>query len=103
VFIGGVGLGKTHLALAHSTCLNNVPTLFASAVEIVNRRRSALPSHQRPLRAKCQHHHRHTTYKHWVPIFNNDATLTSAILDRILHHCETVTIEGNSYRTQKDP
>ena len=38
VFIGGVGLGKTHfaLALAHSACLNNVPTLFAQAVEIVN-------------------------------------------------------------------
>ena len=38
VFIGGVGLGKTHfaLALAHSACLNNVPTLFAPAVEIVN-------------------------------------------------------------------
>lgn len=39
VLIGGVGLGKTHLALAlaHSACLHNIPTLFASAVEIVNR------------------------------------------------------------------
>ena len=38
VFIGGVGLGKTHLAvaLAHSACLNNTSTLFAPAVEIVN-------------------------------------------------------------------
>lgn len=42
-------------------------------------------------------------YKHWARIFNNDATLTTAILDRLVHHCETVTIEGKSYRSQKDP
>ena len=37
-------------------------------------------------------------YKKWAPIFNNDSTLTSAILDRLLHHAETVRIEGESYR-----
>ena len=37
-------------------------------------------------------------YKDWPGIFNNDATLTSAILDRLLHHAETVVIEGKSYR-----
>ena len=37
-------------------------------------------------------------FKHWPSIFNNDATLTSAILDRILHHAETILIEGRSYR-----
>ncbi len=37
-------------------------------------------------------------YKHWPDIFNNDCTLTSAILDRLLHHAETVHIEGISYR-----
>jgi DNA replication protein DnaC len=37
-------------------------------------------------------------YKHWPEIFNNDATLTSAILDRLLHHAETVVIEGKSFR-----
>lgn len=31
-------------------------------------------------------------------IFNNDSTLTSAILDRLLHHAETQVIEGPSYR-----
>src|SRR5215470_683058 len=40
------------------------------------------------------------TYKHWAQIFNNDSTLTSAILDRILHHVDTVVIEGKSYRTK---
>jgi len=39
-----------------------------------------------------------TIYKKWAPIFNNDSTLTSAILDRLLHHAETVPIEGESYR-----
>ena len=37
-------------------------------------------------------------YKHWMKIFDNDATLTSAILDRLLHHSETNLIEGPSYR-----
>jgi DNA replication protein DnaC len=37
-------------------------------------------------------------YKHWPEIFNNDSTLTSAILDRLLHHAETLVIEGKSYR-----
>ena len=37
-------------------------------------------------------------YKHWTEIFNNDSTLTSALLDRLLHHAETVLIEGKSYR-----
>jgi len=34
----------------------------------------------------------------WAKIFNNDATLTSAVLDRLLHHAETITIEGKSHR-----
>ena len=37
-------------------------------------------------------------YKDWAKVFNNDATLTSAVLDRLLHHAETVTVEGRSYR-----
>ncbi len=37
-------------------------------------------------------------FKNWPEIFNNDATLTSAILDRLLHHAETILIEGKSFR-----
>jgi len=137
VFIGGVGLGKTHfaLALAHSTCLNNVPTLFAQAVEIVNALSAAqatntlskalktyvapqllvidelgyLPMDKRGADLIFQvisaRYERgatlittNTVYKQWARIFNNDATLTTAILDRLVHHCETITIEGKSYR-----
>ena len=39
-------------------------------------------------------------YKQWATIFNNDAVLTSALLDRLLHHAETVVICGKSYRSK---
>lgn len=37
-------------------------------------------------------------YKNWIKTFNNDASLTSALLDRLLHHVQTIRIEGKSYR-----
>ena len=39
-------------------------------------------------------------YKYWSQLFNNDGSLTSALLDRLLHHSETVVIEGRSYRAK---
>ena len=41
-------------------------------------------------------------FKEWPAIFNNDTTLTSALLDRLLHHTEAVLIEGDSYRMRKE-
>ncbi|MEA3347167.1 MAG: IS21-like element helper ATPase IstB [Candidatus Auribacterota bacterium] len=37
-------------------------------------------------------------FKEWPKIFNNDSTITSAVLDRLLHHSHVVVIEGKSYR-----
>jgi DNA replication protein DnaC len=37
-------------------------------------------------------------YKNWPEIFNHDVGITSVILDRVLHHAETVVIEGKSFR-----
>jgi len=37
-------------------------------------------------------------FKQWGSIFNNDSTIASAVLDRLLHHAETIVIEGASYR-----
>ena len=37
-------------------------------------------------------------FKDWPEIFNNDSTLTSALLDRLSHHSQTVVIEGKSFR-----
>ncbi len=39
-------------------------------------------------------------YKHWAGIFDKDAVLTSALLDRLLHNGEIVLIEGKSYRSK---
>ena len=33
-------------------------------------------------------------FKQWASIFNNDSTIASAVLDRLLHHAETIVIEG---------
>ena len=40
-------------------------------------------------------------FKQWPAIFNNDSVLTSALLDRLLHHAETVRIDGSSYRMKE--
>lgn len=142
VFIGGVGLGKTHLAvaLAHTACLHNVSTLFAPAVDIVNTLSAAqatntlskalktyvtprllmidelgyLPMDKRGADLLFQvisaRYERgpiiittNTVYKQWSQVFNNDSTITTAILDRLVHHCETITIEGKSYRMKDKP
>ena len=41
-------------------------------------------------------------YRESPEIFNNDATVTSAVLDRLLRHVVTVVMEGRSFRTKKD-
>ena len=37
-------------------------------------------------------------FQEWPTIFNHDSTLTSAVLDRLLHHADTIIIEGKSFR-----
>jgi DNA replication protein DnaC len=137
IFIGGVGMGKTHLAtaLGRHACDHGHSVLFTTAVDIVNtlaaaqaaqRLRVELRRYTRPdllvvdelgylpidklgadlLFQVVSQRYEHgsmllttnKTYKHWPDVFNNDAALTSAVLDRILHHAETILIEGSSYR-----
>ncbi|MEI6168361.1 MAG: IS21-like element helper ATPase IstB [bacterium] len=40
-------------------------------------------------------------FKHWPDIFNGDVTITAAVLDRVLHHAESVVIDGPSYRMRE--
>jgi DNA replication protein DnaC len=140
IFLGGVGVGKTHLAaaLAHTACHKGYTTLFTSAIDIVNTFAAAqagggtkrvmtrllkpsvvaidelgyLPIDQFGADALFQvisqrYEHGATiitsnrAYKTWPQIFHNDSTLTSALLDRLLHHAETVVIEGRSYRMRE--
>ncbi len=140
VFIGGVGLGKTHLAtaLGYQACLKGHTVLFASAIDAINN----LTAAQRAERLKqelkkylnpsliildelgylpidkngadllfqiiSQRYERgsiiittNRVFKKWPEIFNNDSTLTSALLDRLLHHTEAVVIEGDSFRMKE--
>ena len=39
-------------------------------------------------------------FKDWAKIFNDEPTLASAVADRLVHHAEVVTIEGDSYRVK---
>jgi len=39
-----------------------------------------------------------TPFKQWPGLFNNDSTLASALLDRLLHHAYNVVIDAKSYR-----
>jgi DNA replication protein DnaC len=137
IFMGGVGLGKSHLAcaLGYAACLAGHSVLFTTAVDIINTLTAAQAAHRLKAELKrllapqilcvdevgylpidktgadllfqviSQRYERgsivlttNQPYKHWAKIFNNDSTLTSAVLDRLLHHADTLIIEGKSYR-----
>jgi DNA replication protein DnaC len=137
IFLGLVGLGKTHLAtaLGHAACQQGHSVLFTTAIDVINslhaaqlkgslkaelRRYTApsllildevgyLPIDQRGADLLFQvisaRYERgsillttNKTFKQWPSIFNGDATITSAVLDRLLHHGHTVVIEGSSFR-----
>lgn len=134
---GGVGLGKTHLAvaLAHTACVAGHSALFVPAVDVINNLTAAQTAHRLKAELKkyltprilvldevgylpidktgadllfqvlSARYERASTiittnkaYKDWATIFNNDAALTSAMLDRLLHHAASIVIEGKSYR-----
>lgn len=137
IFCGGVGMGKTHLAIAlgHQACVRGNNVLFTTAVDIINQLTAAqkqgiftrkLKTYTKPqlliidelgympidkhgcdllfqvISARYELTSTIITtnrsYSDWAIIFNNDATVTSAILDRVLHHSQTIIIEGTSYR-----
>jgi DNA replication protein DnaC len=137
IFLGGVGLGKTHLAtaLGYAACLQGYAVLFASAIDVINTLAAAKNAGR--LKAELKKYTKpallildelgylpidkagadllfqvislryeqgaivitsNRAFKEWPKIFNNDSTLTAAILDRLLHHAETIIIEGKSFR-----
>ena len=137
IFIGNVGLGKSHFAtaLAHTACLHGHTALFTTAINIINSIAAALATgsikremskYLKPsilvidelgylpidkFGADCLFQvisgryelsstiiTTNRAFKNWAEIFNNDSVITSALLDRLLHHAETVLIEGKSYR-----
>jgi DNA replication protein DnaC len=140
IFLGGVGLGKTHLtiALGYQACLQGHTVLFSTAVDAINnlvaaqnagRLKQGLKKYAKPallildelgylpidkvgadllfqvISKRYEHGSLIITtnraFKDWPEIFNNDSTLTSALLDRLLHHTETTVIQGKSYRMKE--
>ena len=137
IFLGLVGLGKTHLAtaLGYAACQQGISVLFATAIDVVNTLSAA--QLKGTLKAELR---RYTTpallvldevgylpidqhgadllfqvisaryergsivlttnkaFKQWPTIFNGDSTITSAVLDRLLHHGHVIVLEGSSYR-----
>jgi DNA replication protein DnaC len=137
VFLGNVGLGKTHLAIAlgYAACQEGYAVRFANAISVINDLAAAqkrgllkkqlkkyllpellvldelgyLPIDQHGadllFQVISQRYERgalalttNKPFRQWASIFNNDSTIASAVLDRLLHHAETVVIEGQSYR-----
>lgn len=137
IFLGGVGLGKTHLAtaLGYAACLAGHTVLFASTVDMINTLNAAQAAYRLKAELKrylaprvlvldelgylpidkqgadllfqviSQRYERgsiilttNTPFKNWPAIFNNDSGITSAVLDRLLHHADTVILEGKSFR-----
>ena len=137
IYLGNVGLGKTHLAIAlgYEACLKGHSVFFTSAIDILNTLASAkstgrlkqeIKKYTKPsllivdelgylpidksgadllFQVISGRYEQGSTlitsnraFKDWPKIFNNDSTLTAALLDRLLHHAETVVIEGKSYR-----
>jgi DNA replication protein DnaC len=137
IFLGGVGLGKTHLAtaLGDAACLQGDSVLLASAIDVINtlaaaksagHLKAALKQYTKPallildelgylpidkagadllFQVVSLRYEQgaiiitsNRAFKEWPKIFNQDSTLTAAILDRLRHHAETVIIAGKSFR-----
>jgi len=139
IFLGGVGLGKTHLsiALGQAACARGHSVLFTTAIDIIHTLSAAAGTGslkrtmQRYLKPSLvivdeigylpidklgadllfqiisERYERgailmstNRAFKSWPEIFNNDSTLTSALLDRLLHHADICLIEGPSFRAK---
>ncbi len=137
ILLGGVGLGKTHLAtaLGYAACLQGSSVLLASAIDVINTLAAARSAGR--LKAELKKYTKpallildelgylpidktgadllfqvislryeqgaliltsNRAFKEWPMIFNHDSTLTSAVLNRLLHHADTIIIEGKSFR-----
>lgn len=139
IFLGGVGLGKTHLsiALGQAACARGYSVLFTTAIDIIHTLSAAAGTGslkrtmQRYLKPALvivdeigylpidklgadllfqiisERYERgailmstNRAFKSWPEIFNNDSTLTSALLDRLLHHADICRIDGPSFRAK---
>ena len=71
---------------------NRLPAVWPRAGQ------SVLPGDRTPLRKGSLILTSNLSFGSWDDAFANDAVLTAAMLDRVLHHATVVQIAGESYR-----
>lgn len=112
VLLGPSGVGKTHLAIAmgYEAVCAGIKVRFITAADLLLQ----LSTAQRQGRYKTTLHRGvmapkrliidgigYLPFGQWDQTFAGDAALTSAMLNRILHHSHGVQIKGDSYRLKQ--
>lgn len=112
VLLGPSGVGKTHLAIAmgYEAVRAGIKVRFTTAADLLlqlstaqrqGRYKTTLQRGVMAPRLLIIDEIGYLPFGQWDQAFAGDAALTSAMLDRILHHSHVVQIKGESYRLRQ--
>lgn len=112
VLLGPSGVGKTHLAIAmgYEAVRAGIKVRFTTAADLLlqlstaqrqGRYKTTLQRGVMAPRLLIIDEIGYLPFGQWDQTFAGDAALTSAMLDRILHHSHVVQIQGESYRLRQ--
>ena len=112
VLLGPSGVGKTHLAIAmgYEAVRVGIKVRFTTAADLLlqlstaqrqGRYKTTLQRGVMAPRLLIIDEIGYLPFGQWDQTFAGDAALTSAMLDRILHHSHVVQIKGESYRLRQ--
>ncbi|GDO27432.1 TPA: AAA family ATPase [Escherichia coli] len=112
VLLGPSGVGKTHLAIAmgYEAVRAGIKVRFTTAADLLlqlstaqrqGRYKTTLQRGVMAPRLLIIDEIGYLPFGQWDQTFAGDAALTSAMLDRILHHSHIVQIKGESYRLRQ--
>ncbi|HCQ1546182.1 TPA: AAA family ATPase [Escherichia coli] len=112
VLLGPSGVGKTHLAIAmgYEAVRAGIKVRFTTAADPLlqlstaqrqGRYKTTLQRGVMAPRLLIIDEIGYLPFGQWDQTFAGDAALTSAMLDRILHHSHVVQIKGESYRLRQ--
>jgi len=121
ILLGQSGVGKTHLAiaLAYQAVQQRIKARFVTVSDLVMQMSNAkideigyFPMNkedaQHFFQVISRRYERGATivtsnlvFSQWSGIFANDKVVTTAILDRLLHHSHVINILGDSYRLKE--
>lgn len=112
VLLGPSGVGKTHLAIAmgYEAVRAGIKVRFTTSADLLlqlstaqrqGRYKTTLQRGVMAPRLLIIDEIGYLPFGQWDQTFAGDAALTSAMLDRILHHSHVVQIKGESYRLRQ--